>query len=214
MEIRIYLFLALLVVIFFLALILYHVYDVLDDQSSRTGAAAILSSATICFRSSLLSIITLLTIFFFSPVKTDVQKFAINLMIWQTIFALIIVLVFVLYAIFTMKKNSSIDYQKVKKMLFFAVGVNAATLISLSLYHIIYGGKMKSINKNELDNDDIQYPGLCRCSDVGDSDNNDLDEDGDSGGDGRGSQSADDQYGAAVDDSSDPSDGDLDVEEE
>jgi len=99
-------------------------------------------------------------------------------------------------------------------MLFFAVGINTATLVSLSLYHIIYGKKMKSINKNELDNDDIQHPGLCRCSDIGDSDDDDLDENGDSGGVGRRSQSADDQYGAVMDDSGDSSDGNMDVEEE
>ena len=73
---------------------------------------------------------------------------------------------------------------------------------------------MKSINKNELDNDDIQHPGLCRCSDIGDSDDNDLDENGDSGWNGRGSQSIDDQYGVVVDNGGDSSDGDMDVEEE
>lgn len=139
----------LLSVVFAVAMVLFHAYHAASDKSTQSGAGEILSASVVCFRSSILSVLTLLMIFIFVDVKPEIQNFIVKLLVWQTIFSLMIVLVLLIFGIVRMKRNSPLDYSEVGSSVVFGIAVCAITLICLAVYHSVYSGKSFSKEKEE-----------------------------------------------------------------
>lgn len=128
----------LLVMIFILGMLLFHTYFITTDKSTESGAGELLSGAVLCFKSSLVSLITVLLLFFYWKLEDTTRAIMINIMIFQSIFVVFAVLVMTVSALFKMKKNSPEDYTETRGVIFLTICACIITLTCLGLYNVVY----------------------------------------------------------------------------